>query len=712
MNSPIDGKYIALDFEAKGGGSFGPLEKVYCITWCHEGGSGIEELHWVPGTDASAAQMTIHTILGGRLPIFHGAGYDMQLMRAIGVEVPYYHCTLVMGYVVNPNITPVWVVDDRTGKKRWQKFSLAAWGQRMGVPKLMPPDFNQPWNPDWRPYAIRDAEVCWELFKWMHRVLSADSQGWQHYDTIERPYIECIMEMNEVGLYIDAEDLAVYTHILEVKLGEIQRRLLEMYPLVPGKKVDYAVEYEEGNEEGDLVYVESRVVEVTRHRKSGDVKEQQLRHFYRILETPNLASNHQVIYILQQSGWQPTKWTEKGNPQLDDDALSEIPGEFAALVREYRECSKLLGTYAKKFAAVRDAHSFVRCSWNQTVTLTGRLSSSNPVNLQNVPARKPLGQQLRRAFHAPDGYVVLDFDLSAIEYRILAAFQYKFFLETYGRIPEDVQRMLDTFAIPPFFPDGTENPLGDIHSTMALLWGVERGVGKNISFGRIFGFGPAKAAVMIGVSIERAKELIAQANETNPSFLEFREYVWNLYRQHGGIAHTLFGRRLVYPEICLEKSNKEQKLFGGRIIVSAGEASWRRARAERQAFNATIQGSNADLMKILGLELLLPMWNLGARMAAQVHDEMIFYVPKRNAEAAMELVRNVITRPAGDLLPGVPVYGDVRIADNWFDAKASSTKQEKLRIEFEKYKQEVEAIEDANRRRHDDNGTVTEYASV
>lgn len=391
----------------------------------------------------------------------------------------------------------------------------------------------------------------------------------------------------------------------------------------------------------------------------------------------------------------PNTFTDKGNPKLDDDVLSEIPGEFAALVREYRECTKLLGTYAEKFAEIRDQYGYVHCSWNQTVTVTGRLSSSNP-NLQNVPARKPLGQLLRRAFHAPPGYVVLDFDLSAIEYRILAALQYRYFMETYGWVPEDVQRMLDTFAIPPFNPDGTENPLGDIHTTMALLWGVERGDGKNISFGRIFGFGPAKAAVMIGVSIERAKQLIAQANETNPSFLEFREYVWNLYRSHGGISHTLFGRRLVYPEICLEKSNKEQILCGGRIVVPAEEVGWRRARAERQAFNAVIQGSNADLMKILGLELLVPMWLLGARMAAQVHDEMIFYVPEENAQAAMELVRATITRAAGELLPGVPVYGDVRVASNWFDAKASTKKQIKLHEEFEKYKLEVQEIERNN----------------
>lgn len=666
-------QYIAIDTESKGGGNFGKLIELYCITWSHEEGSGILEVHWRPedGPLPQKYRDEFADIVGLRIPVFHGASHDVPLLRAAGLDIPYYLDTLTLGCSVNPNISPV----SAPGIKP-SKYGLEAWGIRLGFPKLERPDFTQDWDEGWIPYAIRDAELTFKLFEYLRAIIDKDPAAWQHYDTVVRPYIEIIIEMNDVGLYVDKEDLQFYRTILHNKMLEVAANINSMVPLVPGKKFYYADEYEEEEVEGGLKYIGKETVKVSRKRKGQVIQEEVERHAYFEWAKFNPNSNDHVAYVLQANGWMPEEYTATGKPKLDKNVLAEIDDPIVEHVLEHRLLTKLAGTYADKFDREADQWGYIHCSWNQTGTITGRLSSSSP-NLQNVPARKVIGQYMRKVFHNPsDDWLVWDVDLSNIEYRVLAALQYQYYLEHYGSVPDDVQLMVNTF----------NDPNGDIHQEMANLWGVERDDSKTLSFGRIYGFKEHRAAMMLHCSVERAKELIEQANATNPSFEQYHKHVVAEYLDGNGIAHTLFGRRLVYPMITLEDRRVDQTVWG-KFKVPAAKVRSERSRAIRQGFNAKIQGTSADILQILSLELLEPLWAIGGRMAASVHDELFGYIPRNRADDLLNLVHSVFNRPPGELLPGVAVMGDPQVGTSWFDCKASAIKRQKLEEEFIKLQQ-------------------------
>lgn len=661
-------KYIACDLETKGGGSFGALEELYCLSWCHEGGHGVVELHWTADDikNDRIDRTLITNVIGDRKSVWHNAQFDVTVLRNCGIELPYYHCTQLLGYCVNPNIQEIWV--EINGKRKLAKYSLAAWGARLHHPKLDPPNFDEGWTDEWIPYALNDALLTWKLWEYLKAHIDKDPLAWTHYDTIERPYMEFLMELNDTGLYIDEAALAEYKVTLTSMLKDIEARAAALHTKAPSSKIyEYAEEYVTGDELYDLIFIDTKMATVERTKNKQKYKTEVLRYRYREWEPINLNSPIHVKYCLEQDGHVFTELSKAGNVILDKDALADIDLPFAKVVHEYRTVSKLLSTYVKAFENKRTKDGYLYCSWNQTVCVTGRLSSSAP-NLQNVPAHTQVGMLIRKVFTVPnDDYIIIDVDLSNIEYRVLAALEYEYFFNTYGQVPTDVQFLIDVFL------KGE-----DIHTMMAKLWGVPRGVGKNISFGRIFGFGPKRASMMIGCTLEEAKALIAKANETNPSFEEYRLSVLDEFRQGNGVGHTLFGRRLFYPEIMLEKRNIRQELMGGRIIVDKGEVGERRSRAERQAFNAKIQGTAADILKVMGLEMVYPLWNLGVRFGGVIHDECIMYCPRENADAAKSIIIKTFNRPANTILPAVPVSGEVKTGESWAEAKLSTEELESL----------------------------------
>lgn len=168
----------------------------------------------------------------------------------------------------------------------------------------------------------------------------------------------------------------------------------------------------------------------------------------------------------------------------------------------------------------------------------------------------------------------------------------------------------------------------------------------------------------MGIPVDEARRLIKQANEMNPSFDTFREHIWSEFRQTG-VGHTFFGRRLVYPEMTLRRKKVRQEIAGGKIVVQPGDVYERLARAQRQCFNAKIQGSAADILKLFALEALPYAWDLGARLAAAVHDELLFLCPEETADELATFLTGVFTRH--DILPGVPVLGTAKIGNNWLE---------------------------------------------
>lgn len=652
-----DDEIIVIDFETLGGGSFGDLQECYGYGWCTSTDSGWEWLNWKPG---DPPPLSLLARVGDKVPVFHSASFDVRVAREMGINFEYYHDTLIMGYCVNPNITPI----NRRGHKP-SKYGLWAWGIRLGKPKMEIPAKWEEWvkSPRFKdelvPYAKNDAEVEYALYVYLRNILCKDPAALSHYQLIERPYIEVIIEMSSVGFYIDNDALDELTDECEERMDAALKKCREIVPYAPDGTLKRWK-----NRRPDQ---ESDVPEFNKYLYEGYFEDKKgvWWHTYR-LWVPFKATDAQIAWALKYYyDWEPEEFTETGRPKVSADILGRLDYPLVEPLLELAETEKMLSTYCHNFREMQDEYGYVTCNWNQAVTKTGRLSSSEP-NLQNLPTRTELGGKFRRVIAAPPDYDLVGIDLSQIEYRVMAALQWLYYSEQ-GEVPDDAQKMVQSFINQFNAKTPEEKELWDIHTVMANLWGVARKVGKNISFGRMFGFGNKKAGKMIGCTEAEAKALVDQANAMNPSFKPFQKSVWSMYEDNGGIGHTFFGRRLVYVDMCLEKYKKYEQTLPSKEVVPASDVGWRKASAERQSFNARIQGTAADIIKYLTLCVIVRAWELGARLMASVHDELIFCCPEKNSDILCAYLNESFRRT--DLLPMVPVEGEAKKGKTWYECK-------------------------------------------
>jgi DNA polymerase-1 len=351
----------------------------------------------------------------------------------------------------------------------------------------------------------------------------------------------------------------------------------------------------------------------------------------------NVNSPVQLGTILfEKLGLQSGKKTAKTKSfSTGVEVLTELAAQGHPLpkrVLEYREISKLKGTYVDALPALADAAGRVHSSFRQTVAATGRLSSSDP-NLQNIPIRTAAGREIRRAFVAPAGKKLVVADYSQIELRILA-------------------HLSGDAALIKAFADGQ-----DIHRiTAAKVFGVAhelvsnemRFAAKRINFGLLYGMGAFSLAKDLGVSNGEAKTFIDAYFGQFPGVRGCLDGVVAEAREKKEVA-TLFGRVRPIPEIA--SSN-------GAV----------RANAERMALNAPFQGTAADIIKIamIRLDAALPKAGLATRMVLQVHDELVLEAPTREVEEATRLVREVME---GAAQLKVRLAVDVGSGQNWLEAK-------------------------------------------
>ncbi len=325
-----------------------------------------------------------------------------------------------------------------------------------------------------------------------------------------------------------------------------------------------------------------------------------------------------------------TKSLSTGVEVLADLAAQGFP--LPKRVLEYREISKLKGTYVDALPALADAAGRVHSSFRQTVAATGRLSSSDP-NLQNIPIRTAAGREIRRAFVAPPGKALVVADYSQIELRILA-------------------HLSGDAALIKAFEDGQ-----DIHRiTAAKVFGVApelvsnemRIAAKRINFGLLYGMGAFSLAKDLGVSNAEAKAFIDAYFGQFPGVRGCLDQVVAAARENREVT-TLFGRVRPIPEIA--SSN-------GAV----------RANAERMALNAPFQGTAADIIKIamIRLDAALPRAGLATRLVLQVHDELVLEAPTQEVEEARRLVREVME---GAAQLKVRLAVDVGSGQNWLEAK-------------------------------------------
>ena len=318
----------------------------------------------------------------------------------------------------------------------------------------------------------------------------------------------------------------------------------------------------------------------------------------------------------------------------DEEVLAELAADYPlpARILDHRSLAKLKGTYTDKLPLmVNPATGRVHTNYAQAVAVTGRLASNDP-NLQNIPIRTPEGRRVREAFIAPPGHVILSADYSQIELRIMA------------HISED-PNLLRAFA------EGI-----DVHrATASEVFGVrvpevsseQRRYAKVINFGLIYGMGAFGLASNLGIEQKAAKDYI---DRYFARFAGVKRYMdeTRVTAKEKGYVETVFGRRLWLPEI------------------NSGNGP-RRSGAERQAINAPMQGTAADLIKLamIAVQQALDDEGRATRMVMQVHDELVLEVPDAELAWAKEAVPRLM---AGVAQLKVPLLAEVGVGANWDQA--------------------------------------------
>lgn len=504
----------------------------------------------------------------------HNLKYDILILRREGIKVRgFLYDTMVASYLLNPNkpghsLEEV-SVEHLMHKKRAFTEVL---GKRESFAEV-PLD-------EATPYAAEDAELAMELKEILFPALEKQGLG-RLYDEIEMPLIPVLADMEEAGVKIDRERL-------EALSGELDRQLEAL----------------------------------------------QTKIFALAGSSFNINSPRQLCKVLfDDLGLKPTRRTKTGYSTSVDvleelAKVHELPGE----ILNYRTFYKLKTTYADTLPTlINERTGRVHTSFNQTVTATGRLSSSDP-NLQNIPVRGEWGARIREAFIAEKGHMLISADYSQIELRVLA------------------HMSGDEGLISAFREDI------DIHArTAAELFGVPldavsaemRRIAKTVNFGIVYGISAFGLSESLGIPPKQAGSYIDHYFDKHPGVRRFIEQTIATARQQGYVT-TLLGRMRPVPE-----------------ITSANAAI--RQQAERLATNTPVQGTAADLIKkaMIAIAHLLRERQLATRMILQIHDELLFEVPEGEFATARELIREAMEHA----LPlSVPLRVDIGWGTTWAEA--------------------------------------------
>ena len=348
----------------------------------------------------------------------------------------------------------------------------------------------------------------------------------------------------------------------------------------------------------------------------------------------NLNSPKQLgVVLFEHLGIEGGKKTKTGYSTAAD-VLEKLAQDYPIVdkILEYRQLAKLKSTYADGLANFIDSDGRIHGKFNQTITATGRISSTEP-NLQNIPVRMELGRLIRKVFIPKDGYVFVDADYSQIELRILAHCSGdRALIEAYQQA-KDIHRITASQVFHTPFEDVTE---------------LQRRNAKAVNFGIVYGISSFGLSQDLSITRKEAKEYIERYFASYPGIKKFLDDTVNQAKELGYVS-TLFGRRRPVPE--LQSSNFMQRSFG-----------------ERVAMNAPIQGSAADIMKIamIGVGRTLQKQKLRSRLVLQVHDELLIETHIDEIEQVKMILADEMEHAAS---LDVPLVIDIHTGKNWYEAK-------------------------------------------
>lgn len=417
-------------------------------------------------------------------------------------------------------------------------------------------------------YCCEDVLVTWRLYEKFWPDLEEPALKRIFYE-IEMPLLPVLQQMEATGIKLDRDYLKKLGVKLRSDLGKIEQKIWK----IAGREFNIA----------------------------SPIQLQEV--LFKDLELPIIG----------------LKKTKSGY-STDSDSLLKLKGKHAIIdmITEYRELAKLLSTYIDTLPNQTDAEGRVHTSFIQIGAATGRMASTDP-NLQNIPIRTDLGNQVRRAFVAGNGKVLLKADYSQAELRVLA------------HLTND-QNLIEAF-----------HQQSDFHEAVGKQMGVDRRTAKAVNYGIIYGLGSVALAQDLGISTTEARAFIDKYFAAFPGVKKFIDSMHQLAREQGYVS-TLFGRRRYLPEI--QSPN---------MMMRAG--------AERMAVNLPPQGTVADLMK-LSMIRALPELPKGAAMLLQIHDELLFEVDKGSEKKVAAIVKEAMGSVA-ELK--VPMIVDVKTGPNWAD---------------------------------------------
>lgn len=351
-------------------------------------------------------------------------------------------------------------------------------------------------------------------------------------------------------------------------------------------------------------------------------------------ETFNINSPKQLGVLLFEKLKMPYGKKTKTGYSTAADVLEKLAPEYPLVekILEYRQLAKLKSTYADGLAAFIRPDGRIHSKFNQTITATGRISSTDP-NLQNIPVRTELGRQLRKVFVPREGYVFLDADYSQIELRVLAHVSGDQQLIQAYREAQDIHAITASQVF---------------HVPLDQVTPLERRNAKAVNFGIVYGISSFGLSQDLSITRKEAQEYIEQYFHTYPGIKGFLD---GSVKSAGekGYAVTLFGRRRPVPE--LKSSNFMQRSFG-----------------ERVAMNSPIQGTAADIIKIAMVRVhqRLKEEGLESKLVLQVHDELLIETKETEVEKVKEILQEEMMGAAS---LAVPLEIDMHTGSSWYDAK-------------------------------------------
>lgn len=432
-------------------------------------------------------------------------------------------------------------------------------------------------------YAAEDADITLRLFHELNTRLKADETDRSHdiYETIEAPLLPVLANMEQAGILLDRGHLSRLSLDLNDKIEALTRQI---------------------------------------HATAGEVF--------------NINSPAQLgVILFDKMGLTGGKKGANGNWTTDVGVLETLAGEqkstLAADVLKYRMFSKLKSTYADALLEKTRSDPRVHTWFSQVSTNTGRLSSTDP-NLQNIPIRTDEGKEIRRAFIAREGYVLLAADYSQIELRLMAAVA-------------DVPALKESFLKNEDIHARTASEI--FKKPLSQIDADTRRRAKAINFGIIYGISAFGLANQLNIDRAEAKAYIDAYFAKYPEIKSYMDKTSAFVKQHGYVLTPL----------------------GRKCFIQGIQTPATRAFALRSAINAPIQGGAADIIKLAMLKTthVLKENNLDARLLLQVHDELVFEVAQKDADRAAALIRPAME---GVITLSVPLVADIGIGHDWKQA--------------------------------------------